>query len=205
MADETTTGATDTATQSGATTESTATETLLGGATPDTTATTTQTTKVDGAPAGVPEKYDLKMPDGIALDTEMMAKYEPLFREANLTNEAAQKLVDQFANDTKAQAESANASVVKQHDAWVESCKGDTEFGGQKFGESIKHAQSFIAKYGTPELKQFLNTTGAGSHPELVRAFVRAGKAMAEDVIVQGKSEAPAKSPALQIFPTMHK
>ena len=59
MADETTTGATDTATQSGATTESTATETLLGGATPDTTATTTQTTKVDDAPAGVPEKYDL--------------------------------------------------------------------------------------------------------------------------------------------------
>ena len=205
MADETTTGATDTATQSGATTESTATETLLGGATTDTTATTTQTTKVDDAPAGVPEKYDLKMPDGIALDTEMMAKYEPLFREANLTNEAAQKLVDQFANDTKVQAEAANAAMVKQHDAWVESCKGDTEFGGQKFDESIKHAQSFIAKYGTPELKQFLNTTGAGSHPELVRAFVRAGKAMAEDVIVQGKSEAPAKSPALQIFPSMKK
>lgn len=205
MADVTTAGATDTATQQGATTESTTPETLLGGATTDTTATTTQTTKVDDAPAGVPEKYDLKMPDGIALDPERMAKYEPLFREANLSNEAAQKLVDQFANDTKAEVDASNAALVKQHDAWVESCKGDTEFGGQKFDESIKHAQSFIAKYGTPELKQFLNTTGAGSHPELVRAFVRAGKAMAEDVIVQGKSEAPAKSPALQIFPSMQK
>ncbi len=206
MTDVATTGATDTATQSGAATEPTApATTLLTGGETDTTATTAQTTKVDDAPAGVPEKYDLKLPDGIALDPEQMAKYEPLFREANLTNEAAQKLVDQFANDTKAQVEASNAALVKQHDEWVDACKADTEFGGQKFDENIKHAQSFIARYGTPELKQFLNTTGAGSHPELVRAFVRAGKAMAEDVIVQGKSEAPAKSPALQIFPSMKK
>lgn len=205
MADETTTGATDTATQPGGATELAVTETLLTGGAAGATGDSTQTTKVDDAPAVAPEKYDLKMPDGIALDPEVMAKYEPLFRENNLTNEAAQKLVDQFANDKKAEVEAANAALVKQHDEWLGACKSDTEFGGQKFDENIKHAQSFLARYGTPELKQFLNKTGAGSHPELVRAFVRAGKAMAEDTIVTGKTTAPPKSPALQIFPSMQK
>ncbi|MEI6907818.1 peptidase, partial [Klebsiella pneumoniae] len=41
--------------------------------------------------------------------------------------------------------------------------------------------------FGTPELKEYLNGTGLGNHPELVKAFIKVGKAMSEDGMVTGK------------------
>lgn len=43
-------------------------------------------------------------------------------------------------------------------------------------------------KFGSPELKQYLNETGLGNHPELVRIFANIGKAMSEDGLVTGNS-----------------
>ena len=43
--------------------------------------------------------------------------------------------------------------------------------------------------FGTPELKTYLNDTGLGNHPDLVKAFVKIGKAMSEDGMVDGSNQ----------------
>lgn len=158
--------------------------TLLTG-TEGTTNTPGATPEGGEAKVGAPEKYELKVGD-TALPEDVMAKYEPLFREAGLTNEAAQKLVDARAEELKAQDATAVEKLVAQHTEWLTATKSDAEIGGANLDTSVKHAQSAIARFGSPELKSFLDLSGAGSHPELVRAFARIGKAMAEDVIVTG-------------------
>jgi len=162
-----------------------------------------QTPTGDDAPKGAPEKYELKAPEGTTLDPAAMEKYEALFREANLTNEAAQKLVDTYSADQKARDAEAGARIVKQHDEWFTALKADPEIGGANFDKSCALAQSAIARFGSPALKEFMKTSPVGSHPEVVRAFAQIGKAMAEDTIVTGKQSSAEKDTAKQMFPSM--
>ena len=179
--------------------------TLLTG-TEGTTNTPGATPDGGEAKVGAPEKYELKAGD-IALPAEVLAKYEPLFREAGLTNEAAQKLVDMRIAEVNAQESTAVEKLVAQHTEWLNATKADTEIGGANLDTSVKHAQSAIARFGSPELKSFLDLSGAGSHPELVRAFARIGKAMAEDVIVTGNNATTPDNSfaagARKMFPSM--
>jgi len=179
--------------------------TLLTG-TEGTTGTPGATPEGGEAKVGAPEKYELKAGD-IALPAEVLAKYEPLFREAGLTNEAAQKLVDMRIAEVNAQESTAVEKLVAQHTEWLDATKADGEIGGANLDTSVKHAQSAIARFGSPELKSFLDLSGAGSHPELVRAFARIGKAMAEDVIVTGNNATTPDNSfaagARKMFPSM--
>lgn len=49
---------------------------------------------VDGKP--IPEKYEIKMPDGVEMDAELMAEVTPLFREAKLSPAQAQVVADAY-------------------------------------------------------------------------------------------------------------
>jgi hypothetical protein len=44
-----------------------------------------------------------------------------------------------------------------------------------------------------------LNDTGLGNHPEVLRVFVRAGKAISQDSVIPGK-EAPAPDDRLSVL-----
>ena len=75
----------------------------------------------------------------------------------------------------------------KQTEGWAETVKADKEIGGDKLTSNLSAAQRALAQFGTPELKEYLEGTGLGNHPELVKAFVKVGKAMSEDGVVTGK------------------
>lgn len=139
----------------------------------------------------VPETYEFKAPEGVALDEGAIAVFTPIFKEAGLTQDAAQKMVDTFATF---QAERA----AKQATDWLEASKADKEIGGTKFAESSALAQVAFAKFATPELKEFVEASGLGNHPELLRMFVRIGKASGEAPHVQVREQAP---PVSRLYP----
>jgi hypothetical protein len=207
MSEEVITPGTTTAPPAGEATAPTPTPTLLGAdpVAPEGTAPEAQTPPKADAPVGAPEKYEFKAPEGVTLDEKEMAKYEPIFREANLTNEVAQKLIDQYAADHKAKDSDAVAQIVKVHDEWLGQLKADPVIGGLNFDTTAKHAQSVIARYGTPELKQFLKESPVGSHPELVRMLATIGKAMAEDTVIVGTPTTSIGSRADVMYPSMRK
>ena len=64
----------------------------------------------------------------------------------------------------------------------------DKEFGGDKLNENLALASKAMDAFATPELKQVLDQTGLGNHPELIRAFVRVGRQISEDRLVPGGS-----------------
>ena len=155
-----------------------------------TTEETKPTTDVEVKPEGAPEAYDLKVPEGMTLDSEMLDKYTPVFKELGLTNEAAQRLAD-------IQIQAQQEALVAQHTNWVQAVKSDPEMGGRNFENTKKNAQSAIARFASPELKLFYEQTGLGSHPEEMRAWSKVGAAMAEPQIMQGLAGAPARDKTL--------
>ncbi|WGL97361.1 peptidase [Arsenophonus sp. aPb] len=135
-------------------------------------------------PINAPDKYDFKVSEGQQLDVTAVKEFEPIARELDLSNEQAQKLVDLYGAKIMPQVIKQQAEQWQQQiDSWVKTVNEDQQLGSV---ESINHAQKALKKFGSPDLKQYLNDTGLGNHPELIRVFANIGQAMAEDSMVTG-------------------
>lgn len=181
------------------TTETTAVKTETSTTVDQTTTTGTETdqandtssTKQEGADkksvSAAPEKYEFTAGKDQELDKEAVAAFEPVARELGLSNEQAQKIVDVYGSTIMPQLIKQQADAwQKQVTDWAETVQADKELSSV---ESIGNAQKAMEQFGTPELKEYLNETGLGNHPELIRIFSKIGKSMSEDGFVNGGSE----------------
>lgn len=153
------------------------------------------------AEPAVPESYDLKMPEGVELDKAAADEFTAIAKELKLDQATAQKLADVAAKQAQRQAE-GHAKLVE---SWVEQVKTDKDIGGDKLNENLAVARKALESFGTPELKDVLNSTGFGNHPEVIRAFYKIGKAISEDRFVAGSPKSgAANDPAKKLFPNMN-
>lgn len=146
-----------------------------------------QKTEKEQKQEGAPEKYEFQAGEGVELDAEALKDFEPVARELNLTNEQAQKLVDAYPKILAGVQQRQADAWQAQTEEWAATVKADKEIGGDKLTANLGVAQRALDTFGTPALKEYLNSTGLGNHPELVKAFVKVGKAMSEDGVVTGK------------------
>lgn len=136
-------------------------------------------------PEGAPEAYEFKAPEGSELDKAAVEQFEPIARELNLSQEQAQKLVDLYGAKVMPQLMKQQADTwQKQVADWGTATKEDKEIGGEKFEANLTRAKQAMDKFATPQLREFLETSGMGNHPELIRVFVKVGAAMSEDSLV---------------------
>lgn len=177
--------------------------TASNGAAASTTPAADAGTKTDDTKANepqVPESYDLQMPEGIELDKASAEEFTTIAKELKLDQAAAQKLADIAAKQAQRQVE-AHANLVQ---SWVESVKADKDIGGDKLEENLGIARKALDTFGTPELRDVLNASGLGNHPEVIKAFVKAGKAISEDKFVAGAPKGSDTDPARKLFPNMN-
>lgn len=137
----------------------------------------------------VPEKYELKTPEGSKLSAQDVEEIASYAKERGFSQEEAQaqldresKLKENFEKQSLAQLESATKE-------WLETAKSDKEIGGEAFPKHAELAKRVVTRFGTPEFKAELERTGLGNHPELVRVFVRIGKAMTDDQFIMPGSQ----------------
>nr|WP_308530021.1 peptidase [uncultured Serratia sp.]DAM25245.1 MAG TPA: stabilization protein [Caudoviricetes sp.] len=133
-----------------------------------------------GKKPAAPEKYEFVAPEGQELDANALSVFEPIAKELGLTQEQAQKLVDIYPQIQQQQAEAWS----KQGEEWREQVKSDKEIGGDKYTANVGNAQKALDQFGSPALREYLETTLLGNHPELVRFFAKVGKAVSEDTMV---------------------
>ena len=139
---------------------------------------------------GAPEKYEFQAAEGQELDSAAMEQFEPIARELNLSNEQAQKMVDLYGTKILPMVQQQQTEAwQKTTEQWAADVKADKEIGGDKLTANLSAAQRALDLFGTPELKEYLNTTGLGNHPDLVKTFVKIGKAMSEDGMVDGSNQ----------------
>lgn len=154
--------------------------------------------KAEDKPQGAPEAYEFTAPDGKEFDADVLAQFAEAAKEANLPQDAAQKVLDKIAPALAAKQERMMEAARAE---WAESAKADKEFGGDKLGENLGIAKKALESFGSPALTALLNESGLGNHPEIIRAFVKVGKAISEDRIVTGSGTTGPRDPAKTLFP----
>lgn len=147
-------------------------------------------TEASAEAKAAPETYEFKAPEGRAFDPEVIAEYSKVAKELNLSQEAAQRVLDSVGPKL---AERQAAQIEAIRNGWAESSKADKEFGGEKLSENLSVAKKALDQFGTAELRALLNESGIGNHPEVIRFMYRAGKAISEDKVITGAA-ATAKS-----------
>lgn len=166
----------------------------------------------DGKPAGdnkpaepKPVEYgEFTAAEGVTLDQDALGEFKALAGEAKLSQEQAQKVVDLGVKMQQKWAADQSKAMQAARDQWAQASNTDKEFGGEKLAENLSVAKTALDKFGSPELKQLLNDSGLGNHPEIIRFFYRAGKAISNDRIVSGgNGPGAAIDPASVLFPSM--
>ena len=128
-------------------------------------------------------------------------EFTALAKEAGLPQEAAQKSVELGATMAQRLANQPQEILAQAREEWANQTKSDKEFGGDRLNENLAVAKKAMDAFGTTELKQLLDQSGFGNHPEVVRAFVKIGKALSEDALVVGSRTANApKNPAQILY-----
>lgn len=134
------------------------------------------------AQGGAPEQYEFSTPEG-AVDDVVIAAYSDVAKELNLPQGEAQKVIDKVLPVMQER----QAQVLAQaREDWLQAARSDREFGGGRLNENLSIAKKAMDTFGSPELKTLLNESGLGNHPEIIRAFYRAGKTLYQDSIVTG-------------------
>jgi hypothetical protein len=179
-ADEAVVASTETTTETPASEES-KTTTLLK---------TEETTATEEKPASVvPEKYELKLPENSVLDETAIERTTAIARELGLSNEAAQKSLE-FLNTETASAQEALLMSLRPGGAlwtaevndWEAKALNDPVIGGtpEKLKASVELAKGVVRTYGDESLVEFLEKSGFGSNPTVIRMLSKIGKATAE-------------------------
>lgn len=165
--------------------------------------------------AKAPETYaEFKVPQGMTVDKAMVEAYSPVMRELNLTQDQAQKLVDVFATQQQAQTQTFEKQLEDEsfamgqagellgghREKWAEALKADKEIGGANFEANTKVAQRAIARFGSSALKQALNATGLGNHPEFVRFCLKVGQRISEDTPLPGSAGGSGRKASEDVF-----
>jgi len=158
-------------------------------------------------PTGAPEAYDFKFDEGVNIDGEVLTSFSEIAKEIDLPQDSAQKILDKIAPKF---AERQAAEITNLHNSWAEQTRLDPELGGEKLEENLSFAKKTMDRYGNPELTAFLNESGLGNHPEMIRAFYNIGKKISEDTYVgnsNGMNGSGAKGPQTfdQMAETMYK
>lgn len=159
-------------------------------------------TKADEAKA-VPEKYeDFKLPEGMDPDPEFQATLSEWAKEANLDQEGAQKMADKAASYLQKARQAQMEAIQTQKAAWEAEVRADKEIGGEKLDANLAVAKKAMETYFPAEFKTFLEETGLGNHPAMVRGLYKIGKPLMEDSMVRGSNGtgAPQILPTEQVF-----
>lgn len=130
---------------------------------------------------GAPETYaEFTVKEGQTLDKVALDMALPMFKEMNLTQEQAQRLVDLQAENIG----KANEAFTADKTARLDAIKNDKEYGGDKFAESSEAVgralNTILSTDEQADLKAY--TDRFGPNPTLFRLMYRvATKVMSED------------------------
>lgn len=130
----------------------------------------------------VPEKadaYEIKVPEGHPVNQEFVGKFKAWAHEAGLSQAQAEKIAQGYIGLEQQMMAQAQTEAT-QAEAAIK-----TEWGDQ-YGANLAVAQKAVAEFCDPKDVEYLEKTGLGNNPALVRMFHRIGKAMSEDKIPGG-------------------
>lgn len=144
---------------------------------------------------GWDDKIEIATPEGYEVDDEIKVEFMTAAKEIGLSQKGAERLVGIQTKLQEKQAE-RTAQLIKD---WDKQARTDKEIGGKDFDANAAHGRQFLADFGNEKVSVLLDATGLGNHPEVVRMFIRAGKAMGEAQAHKGDGKGATVDKATEI------
>lgn len=176
--------------------------------------------ELTGAPDG---DYEITgLPEGMAIDTDLLEAASPVLKELNLSNAGASKVAGMFAEKVLPHVEKrvmdgvigqvvaqratwdaeTNAQIAGGKDAAGNAIAADPIYAGKSLDQVRGIAAKALDRFGgdakftvngeETTFRQWLKDTGNGNNPALVRFAFLAGSAISEDMGFERSGQAPA-------------
>jgi hypothetical protein len=145
-----------------------------------------------------PKQYgEFRMPEGFVLEGETKEKVTGLFRELNLSQESAQKLVDYATERDLAGREAMLNELAAKRKEWRSSLRARPNFEA----DLALARKGMKALVRTPEGAELFNDSWMSDHPAVFDIFVRAGRLVAEDTFDNQNGGSAEENVNLRRFP----
>ena len=205
-------------TEQASTSETTDGGTLLTGSTPSAEAPPKDSGEPDPRAAfyGAPEAegaYELVgLPEGTEIDAASLAVITPIAKELNLSNEGLSKIAGVYAEHVlpsvieRVQSELEN-NITATRAEWEtqakEQLKTDPAFEGKSLDVVRAMSAKTLDRFGGKEFREYLDETGLGNHPAMLKMAYLVGTQIAEDTSFErGGSVTTPKSSVEKFYGT---
>lgn len=131
------------------------------------------------------ENYNL---DDIVPETYNKGLIEDFKKKAyenGMSNDGVRKMAEWYKEVEIKQVEAIEKAKLVQADQHMLELKRDF---GVRFDEEIGNARKALDAYTDKAFRQYMDESGMGNHPALVKAFAKIGRELSEDRLVQSET-----------------
>lgn len=151
------------------------------------------------------EEIKFSSPD-ISVDPKAAETFVGLVNKFGIPRDAVAELVALQEQTMKAASEANSALWNGMQDTWRQEVAADPVIGGTKQQETLGAISKLVDQFGTPELRQAFDLTGAGNNPHVIRFLAKVAKELGEPGrVISGAPSVPEKSLAERLFPNQGK
>lgn len=129
---------------------------------------------------GQPEldKFEITVPKDGEINAELLNNFKQVFHKSGLMPRQAQAIVDTYLQHEKKSYD----AMVTEHDAELkQELEGLQKEWGQAYPKQIALAKMAVNDLGGKEFVDYLEETGLGSDPTVIRFMAKVGSIMGED------------------------
>ena len=137
---------------------------------------------------GKPEKpteYEFPKGEGIEHDPKLTEWAQGVFHAANLSKDQAKSISTAWDQFITGMAKANEEAVVKAKEEAETKIKAEM---GAEYPAAMELTKRFLAKHAKPEELAFLDESGLGNHPALIRMVFGFAKKTGEDISLPGSS-----------------
>jgi hypothetical protein len=140
------------------------------------------------------DKYDIQMGEESIVKEDFFNAFKQEAYDNKMLPDQAQKMFDFFSNRTKNAVDEQQAS---QQEESANRLNGLKEEWGDAFDQNVFKAKAAVNEFGGEDLKAYLNESGLGNDPNLIKAFAKIGDSfLKEDNFSEAGKPAYAMSPS---------
>lgn len=148
---------------------------------------------------------DITFPEGVEVDEAFRDEALAVFNNRELSpKEQMQALVDLQLKAAQSASETISKTWEDTQTQWRDEVKADKEIGGDKLPEVLGRVGRLIDEYGTVEVKQAFDLTGAGNNVHVIRMLDKVAQKLTEGGPVSGTPATTNESVAKSLFPSMN-
>lgn len=129
----------------------------------------------------VPDTYTFKDQNGNEINDTCTEDVQECFKQAKLTKKQADILLNAYRDAVNRIGDFEKEQRTQMTDAWYKQVKNDPELGGNNLNNTKMMIGRVMERFGNQELRDYLNQTGLGYSPAMVRFVTKIGEALGND------------------------